>query len=39
LAKKPEYDDLKKIAHQLNIPLNKVREEVVAQLGTLCDMP
>jgi hypothetical protein len=32
LAKKPEYDDLKKIARHLNIPLNKVREEVLAQL-------
>jgi hypothetical protein len=32
LAKKPEYEDLKKIARHLNIPLNKVREEVLAQL-------
>jgi pyridinium-3,5-bisthiocarboxylic acid mononucleotide nickel chelatase len=35
LAKKPEYDDLKKIAQRLNIPFNKVREEVLAQLGSL----
>ncbi len=34
LAKKPEYDDLKKIAQHLNIPLNKVREEVLTQLHT-----
>ncbi len=34
LAKKPEYEDLKKIAQHLNIPLNRVREEVLAQLGT-----
>jgi pyridinium-3,5-bisthiocarboxylic acid mononucleotide nickel chelatase len=34
LAKKPEYDDLKKIAQHLNIPLNKVREEVLSQLRT-----
>jgi uncharacterized protein (TIGR00299 family) protein len=34
LAKKPEYEDLKKIARHLKIPLNKVREEVLAQLGT-----
>ena len=35
LAKKPEYDDLKKIAQHLNIPLTKVREEVLSQLDTL----
>jgi pyridinium-3,5-bisthiocarboxylic acid mononucleotide nickel chelatase len=35
LAKKPEYEDLKKIAQHLNIPLNKVREEVLTQLGAL----
>jgi pyridinium-3,5-bisthiocarboxylic acid mononucleotide nickel chelatase len=35
LAKKPEYEDLKKIAQHLNLPLNKVREEVLAQLGTM----
>lgn len=35
LAKKPEYDDLKKIAQHLNIPLNKVREEVLSQLDTI----
>jgi pyridinium-3,5-bisthiocarboxylic acid mononucleotide nickel chelatase len=34
LAKKPEYEDLKKIAQQLNIPLKKVRDEVIAQLDT-----
>ena len=34
LARKPEYEDLKKIALQLNLPLNRVREEVLAQLGT-----
>jgi uncharacterized protein (TIGR00299 family) protein len=34
LAKKPEYEDLKKIARQLNIPLKKVRDEVIAQLDT-----
>jgi hypothetical protein len=34
LAKKPEYDDLKKIAQHLTIPLNKVREEVLTQLRT-----
>jgi uncharacterized protein (DUF111 family) len=33
LARKPEYEDLKKIAKQLNLPLNKVREEVLTQLG------
>jgi uncharacterized protein (DUF111 family) len=33
LAKKPEYDDLKKIAQHLNIPLNKVRK-VLSQLHT-----
>jgi pyridinium-3,5-bisthiocarboxylic acid mononucleotide nickel chelatase len=35
LAKKPEYEDLKKIAKQLNLPLNRVREDVLAQLDTL----
>ena len=35
LAKKPEYEDLKKIAQHLNFPLNRVRAEVLAQLGTL----
>ena len=35
LAKKPEYDDLKKIAQHLKIPLNKVREEVLSQMHTL----
>ena len=35
LAKKPEYDDLKKIAQHLNIPFNKLREEVLSQLDTL----
>jgi uncharacterized protein (TIGR00299 family) protein len=35
LAKKPEYEDLKKIAQNLNIPLSRVREEVLSQLGTL----
>lgn len=34
LAKKPEYEDLKKIAQHLNLPLSRVREEVLAQLGT-----
>ena len=34
LAKKPEYDDLKKIARHLNLPLNKVREEVLSQIRT-----
>jgi hypothetical protein len=34
LAIKPEYEDLKKIAQQLNLPLSKVRKEVLAQLGT-----
>jgi pyridinium-3,5-bisthiocarboxylic acid mononucleotide nickel chelatase len=34
LAKKAEYEDLKKIAQQLNIPLKKVRDEVIAQLNT-----
>ena len=34
LAKKPEYDDLKKIARHLNLPLNKVREEVLSQIHT-----
>jgi hypothetical protein len=34
LVKKPEYEDLKKIAQHLNIPLNKVREEVLSQLRT-----
>jgi uncharacterized protein (DUF111 family) len=34
LARKPEYEDLKKIAQHLNLPLHKVREEVLAQLGT-----
>jgi pyridinium-3,5-bisthiocarboxylic acid mononucleotide nickel chelatase len=33
LAKKPEYEDLKKIAQHLKIPLHKVREEVLGQLG------
>jgi hypothetical protein len=38
LAIKPEYEDLKKIAQHLKIPLHKVREEVLAQLGTsACD--
>ena len=31
--RKPEYEDLKKIVKQLNLPLNKVREEVLTQLG------
>jgi pyridinium-3,5-bisthiocarboxylic acid mononucleotide nickel chelatase len=35
LAKKPEYEDLKKIAQHLNIPLHKVREEVLSQIR--CD--
>ena len=35
LAKKPEYEDLKKIAQHLNLPLSRVREEVLAQLGTM----
>jgi hypothetical protein len=35
LAKKPEYEDLKKIAEHLNLPLSRVREEVLGQLGTL----
>jgi pyridinium-3,5-bisthiocarboxylic acid mononucleotide nickel chelatase len=40
VAKKPEYEDLKKIARHLNLPLNRVREEVLAQLGILSrDMP
>jgi len=40
LAKKPEYEDLKKIALQLNLPLSRVREEVLVQLGTLArDVP
>jgi uncharacterized protein (DUF111 family) len=34
LAKKPEYEDLKKIALLLDIPLKKVRDEVIAQLDT-----
>jgi uncharacterized protein (DUF111 family) len=34
LAKKPEYDDLKKIARHLKIPLKNVREEVLAQLSS-----
>ena len=34
LAKKPEYEDLKKIAQHLNLPINKVREEVLAQLSS-----
>ena len=34
LAKKPEYEDLKKIAQQLNIPLKMVRDEVIVQLDT-----
>ena len=34
LAEKPEYEDLKKIAQHLKIPLNRVREEVLAQFGT-----
>ncbi len=29
IAKKPEYEDLKRIARILKIPLNKVREEGV----------
>ena len=29
IAKKPEYDDLKRIARTLKIPLNKVREQVL----------
>jgi len=40
LAEKPEYEDLKKIALQLNLPLSRVREEVLSQLGTLArDVP
>ena len=40
LAEKPEYEDLKKIALQLNLPLSRVREEVLTQLGTLArDVP
>jgi uncharacterized protein (TIGR00299 family) protein len=35
LAKKPEYDDLRKIAQHLKIPLNEVREEVLSQMHTL----
>jgi pyridinium-3,5-bisthiocarboxylic acid mononucleotide nickel chelatase len=35
LAKKPEYEDLKKIAQRLGLPLNRVREEVLKQLGPL----
>jgi len=34
LAKKPEYDDLKKIARHLKLPLNKVRDEVLSQIRT-----
>ena len=34
LAKKPEYEDLKKIARHLNIPLHNVREEVLSQIRT-----
>jgi hypothetical protein len=33
LAKKPEYDDLKKIAQHLGLPLHRVREEVLTQLN------
>ncbi len=33
IAKKPEYEDLKRIARILKIPLNKVREEVIRQLN------
>ncbi len=33
IAKKPEYEDLKRIARILKIPLNKVRAEVVHQLN------
>jgi pyridinium-3,5-bisthiocarboxylic acid mononucleotide nickel chelatase len=32
IAKKPEYEDLKRIARTLNLPLNKVREEVLQRL-------
>ena len=32
IAKKPEYEDLKRIARILKIPLNTVREEVIRQL-------
>jgi hypothetical protein len=32
IAKKPEYEDLKRIARALNIPLSKVREEILRQL-------
>jgi len=35
LAKKPEYEDLKKIAQRLGLPLNRVSEEVLTQLGLL----
>jgi pyridinium-3,5-bisthiocarboxylic acid mononucleotide nickel chelatase len=33
ISKKPEYEDLKRIAGIFKIPLNKVREEVVRQLN------
>ena len=32
IAKKAEYEDLKRIARSLNIPLNNVREQVLRQL-------
>jgi uncharacterized protein (TIGR00299 family) protein len=32
IAKKPEYEDLKRIARSLNIPLSRVREGVLRQL-------
>jgi pyridinium-3,5-bisthiocarboxylic acid mononucleotide nickel chelatase len=33
IAKKPEYEDLRRIARTLKSPLNKVREEVLQQLN------
>jgi pyridinium-3,5-bisthiocarboxylic acid mononucleotide nickel chelatase len=37
IAKKPEYEDLKKIARTLNIPLGRVREMILQQLQYLDD--
>jgi len=33
IAKKPEYEDLRRIARTLKSPLNKVRDEVLRQLN------
>jgi hypothetical protein len=35
VARKPEYEDLKRIAQHLHVPLSRVRKEVLAQLDAL----